>query len=145
MPRKTAMIVSGAITAFVLMVVLGLVYGSNQLAAAAGAATPQAPIAAQAQAAAGAQGSPAASDPGLQDKDAEIAQLQAEVQAYKQQLDQATTQLQDAYNQLQSLANTQNSQGGRRRFRDSEGGFEIGSEGSPLGQGSTLPFFGGDD
>ena len=36
MQRKTAMIVSGAVTAFVLMVVLGLIYGSNQLAAAAG-------------------------------------------------------------------------------------------------------------
>jgi hypothetical protein len=139
MPRKTALFLSGIITAFILMVVVGLVYGANRYGAAAAApANPAAVAAALASDTAAPAQLANNSGTGAAASAADVAALQAQVQQYKQQLQQAYSDLQQAYDQIQTMNNTlSQGQGGGRRFRG-EGGNEQQQPGS---QG----IFGGSD
>ncbi len=133
MPRKTAMLLSGTITAFVLMVVIGLVFSANQLGSI--------PVAQAAPANNNAANASA-------NNSADVTALQQQVQTYKSQLQQAYSDLQQAYdqiNQLQQAVQTMQAQG--------QGGFrsrQRGGEGFGQGQGQSSPFnsegfFGGGD
>ncbi len=125
MNRRTAMLLSGAITAFALMLVIGLVYGANRFNSAAGAAAP-------AVTGATADGSSA------QANSAEVAALQQQVQTLKTQLQQSYSDLQNAYNQITALQG-QNTGGGR--LRNGRGSLNQ----NPLGGQQQTPLFGGDD
>jgi TolA-binding protein len=112
------MLLSGAITAFALMVVIGLVYGANRFTSAADAAS--APLTAPAL-----QGNQAGNS-------TDVTELQQQVQTLKSELDKAYSDLQTAYNQisvLQSQASTGGRFGGERESRGAQ----------------QFPFFGGDD
>ncbi len=137
MPRKTTMLLSGIITAFVLMVVVGLVYGADRYGAAAAGASA---TAITTTAAAVDPGAPTANNQANADAAAQIAALQNQVQQYKQQLQQAYSDLQQAYDQIQTMNNyLSQSQGTGRRFRgERENGLQ---QQQPGGQG----FFGGSD
>ena len=106
MQHKTALLLSGAITAFALMVVIGLVYGANRFGATAAAATPS-PLAQVAQA-----------DP--RSNSAEVATLQAQIQQYRSQLQQAYSDLQAAYDQINALNSAQAQGGGPGQLRGGE-------------------------
>ena len=100
MKRKTALIVSGVVTAAVMVVAIGLLQLSGRFSNTAQAA----PVKAVASQVTG-------------NNSTDVATLQAEVAAYQAQLQQAYTDLQQAYNQIQALssANGNGSRGLRGR------------------------------
>jgi peptidoglycan hydrolase CwlO-like protein len=85
--RNSALFLSGVVTAFMMVVIVGLVLLSGRAAQVAQAA--------------------AADVPSLQapnpNTTTDVPTLQAEVQAYKQALQKADSDLQTAYNQIQTL------------------------------------------
>ncbi len=93
MRRNTALFLSGVVTAFVMVVVIGLIALSGQFGQEAQAAT-------LSNNTSGEAASLQASDPG---KTTDVATLQAEANAYKQALQKADNDLQNAYNQVKSL------------------------------------------
>lgn len=121
MQHKTAMLLSGAITAFVLMVVIGLVYGANRFGASAAPATP----------------SPSAqvAPDNPRSNSAEVATLQAQIQQYRSELQQAYSDLQAAYNQINAQNSAQAQGGGTRRFGGGEREHEFSGK-PPLNQPS---------
>lgn len=131
MQRKTAMLISGAVTAFVLMLVVGLVFGASSTPAVAKTAAVSAP----APVANASSTNVAALQQQVQQDQTVISQYQAQLQQYKDQLTKAYSDLQTAYNQINTLQNSaQASQGRQGRSRGGEGGR------------SGLPgFFGGGD
>ncbi len=100
MKRKMALIVSGVVTAVVMVVAIGLLQLSGRFNNAAQAAPVKA-VASQAT---------------INDS-TDVATLQAEVAAYQAQLQQAYSDLQQAYSQIQALsgANGNGSRGLRSR------------------------------
>ena len=110
-PRKTALLISGFVTAFAMVVVIGLVGASGQFVQNAQAASVQATAPVQGAVTQGATQTATS---------AEVATLQAEVANYRTQLQKAYQDLQSAYDQIQAL-NAQQRSG--RRFRDDGGGF----------------------
>lgn len=121
MGRNSAMFVSGIVTAFLLMLFIGLAGGSRWFMGTAQAAAPgQATLQAQLSA----PGSTSASG----QSSADVATLEKEVAAYKTQLQQSYDQLQQAYNQIATLQQ-QVQTGQQRRFRG----------------GGSSPFLGGND
>jgi hypothetical protein len=115
MRHRTVMILSGVVTAFVLVAVIGLFGLSAKQSPTAQAASP-------AVASAG-----VSLDPSGQ-LSTDVPTLQAEVVAYQQQLDQAYQALQQAYAEIQVLQ-----AGGARRFRNGggSGNFQFFNGGSP--------------
>src|SRR5665811_113918 len=85
--RNSALLLSGIVTAFVMVIVVGLVLLSGRAAQVAQAAAADVP-------------SGQAPDPSTT---SDVATLQAEVQAYKQALQKADTDLQTAYGQVKTL------------------------------------------
>ncbi len=120
MKRKSALFLSGVITAFVMVVIVGLVLLSGRAAQVAQAASADLP-------------SVQAPNPMTT---TDVATLQAEVQAYKQALQKADGDLQTAYDQIrtlngqvnqlsqsiQQLQSAQSGFGGSRRSRGFFGG-----------------------
>lgn len=109
MRRKTALLLSGVITAFLMVIFIGL-------AGSAGWFSQQAVSAAPA----------VASAPAAAANSTDVAALQAQVATYRQQLQKAYSDLQAAYDQIQTLSQQQaqagNSGGfGERRFRNNGG------------------------
>jgi len=98
MKRKTALIVSGVVTAVVMVVAIGMLQLSGRFSNAAQAASVKA-IAGQATI----------------NNSTDVATLQAEVAAYQAQLQQAYTDLQQAYNQIQALSSANGARGLRGR------------------------------
>jgi peptidoglycan hydrolase CwlO-like protein len=127
--RKSALFLSGILTAFVMVVVVGLVLLSGraaQVAQAAAADTPtiQAP------------------DPSTT---TDVATLQAEVQSYKQALQKRDVDLQSAYNQIQTL-NNQLNQLTQSVQQLQSGGFSSGRRSGGGGFNTVpQPFLGGGD
>ena len=106
MRRKTALLISGIVTAFAMVLVLGLLSASARDAQAA----QQAPAPSEVV---------PASDPAGTATADQVASLQAEVDQYKTALNQAYSDLQAAYSQIQQLQ-AQTSGGRLRRGGGSE-------------------------
>jgi hypothetical protein len=100
MKRKMALIMSGVVTAVVMVVVIGLLQLSGNFSNVAQAAPVK-----------------AAASQATINNSTDVATLQAEVAAYRAQLQQAYADLQQAYNQIQALsgANGNGSRGLRGR------------------------------
>lgn len=130
MNRRTALLLSGAVTAFLLMVVVGLVYGADRFSSAAAVASGANPSALAGVS--GNSGDRQAANP------ADVAALQEQVQTLKSQLQQAYTDLQTAYDQISALQ----SQGTGGRFRN---GGRDSSGVTPFGNQRSAPLLGGDD
>jgi Tfp pilus assembly protein FimV len=106
MSRKTLFFIAGIVTTIVMVLVLGVVSTAgrlNQPVAATSTADPAA--------------TPAAGQVCANPSD--VANLQAQVQAYQTALQQANDQLQAAYQEIAALQ----SQGGFQRGGDDNGGF----------------------
>lgn|GEM_PF-1982880 len=132
MRRKAAMLVSGIITAFVMVVVIGLLQLSGRVGNTAQAAA--LPSTGPAQATVN----------GADPTNADVATLQAEVAAYRDQLQQAYTALQQAYQQIQLLSGGGGGSGGngfRGRGGDDDGQFPPGLT-QPFNQQQPQPFGG---
>ncbi len=130
--RKSALFLSGIVTAFVMVVVIGLVLISGRAAQVAQAATVDVPTVQASDAAA-----------------TDVATLQAQVQAYKQALQKRDADLQSAYNQIQTL-NDQLNQLNQSVQQLQSGGFNGGGFGDRRSRGGgfnsdSRPFFGGGD
>jgi hypothetical protein len=112
MQRKTALVVSGIITAFVMVVVVGLV----QMSGRASAAQPVSLTLPGGQ----------ATLSGAGDASTDVATLQAEVAAYRAQLQQAYDALQQAYNEIQVLSSADGFRGrGERGQRQQAPGLTL--------------------
>lgn len=119
MGRKWALLLSGIVTAFAMVVVIGLInQAANQPAGVQAASAAESTPAVSAI-----TGDTASTDvtanTGVGQNGADVARLQAELNAYKQQLDKAYSDLQAAYDQIQAMQQQQQQQ--RRGFR-SRGG-----------------------
>jgi hypothetical protein len=118
MRRNAALLISGIVTAFVMVLVIGLAGGMNWLTSTAQAAAP-ATVGQNVTVtgSTGQQGNAQSADP---------ARLQQEVNTYKTQLQQAYDKLQAAYDQISQLQSQQATglprQGDRRHGR--EGGLD---------------------
>ena len=129
MKRRSALLIAGIVTAFVMVIVVGLVLLSNRAAQVAQAAAADVP-------------SVQAPDPATI---TDVPTLQAELKAYQQALGKAHSDLQTAYNQIQTLDGqvsqlTQSVQ----QLQDGQSGFSSGrrARGS---DSARAPFFGGHD
>ncbi len=113
MKRRTMLVLSGMVTAFVLVAIIGLFGLSASQAKTARAATISAATSSQTN-------DPPVFDQTGQQLSTDVPTLQAEVIAYQQQLQQSYAALQQAYNEIQVL-----SAGGSRGFRNREGSGEL--------------------
>jgi septal ring factor EnvC (AmiA/AmiB activator) len=119
MKTKMALIVSGAVTAFVIMLVIGLLGGANwftQTIFAAGTSDP-------------------ATVTGSTSTD--VATLQRQAATYQQELQQANTQLQAANNEIATLQAELRASGSglnNRRFRGDDQNGQQGGFFNPFGQ-----------
>jgi hypothetical protein len=129
MKHRMALIISGLITAFVMVVAVGLVALSGQATSAAQAQAPEPAITAVAT-------GPAAAGSTASDR-AEIQALQQQVVTYRSQLQQAYSDLQQAYDQIQALQASNSGSG------DGFGDGERGRRAPRSGQ--SLPFGEEDD
>lgn len=102
MRRETALVVSGIVTAFAMVAVIGLFgLSARQVKTAQAASVAQG------------VGAVAVSQTGQLSTD--VATLQAEVVVYQEQLQEAYSALQQAYNEIQVLSATGGSRGSRGR------------------------------
>lgn len=118
MKTKMALIVAGAVTAFVIVLVIGMLGGAGWFAQSVSAAS--------------------ASDPAsvTGSTSTDVATLQQEVATYQQELQQANTQLQAAYNEIATLQSELASGSGsnNRRFRGDDQNEQQGGFFNPFGQ-----------
>ncbi len=144
MQRKTAMLISGGVTAFVLMLVVGLVFGASATPAVAktqplssAAVSVPAPVASANSTDVAALQKQVQQDQTVMNQyQTAIGQYQSQLQQYKDQLTKAYSDLQTAYNQINTLQNAaQSNQGRLGRFRGGNSG----------GQSGLPGFFGGGD
>ncbi len=145
MQRKTAMMISGAVTAFVLMLVVGLVFGASSTPAVAKTTALSSPVSAPPPVANANSTDVAALQKQVQQDQAVInqyqtavGQYQSQLQQYKDQLTKAYSDLQTAYSQINTLQSAQSNQGRLGRFRGEGGGTGGARSGVP-------GFFGGGD